>query len=31
MFEEIYGIGEKNWSKNKGQIRDIPMRYLKEN
>ena len=28
MFGEIYGIHEQNLFKNKGQIRDNPMRYF---
>ena len=31
MFGEIYGIREQNLSKNKGQIRDIPMRTFAKN
>ena len=31
MFGEIYGIREQNLSKNKGQIRDIPMPYFAKN
>ena len=31
MFGEICGICEQNLSKNKGQIRDIPMRYFAKN
>ena len=31
MFGEIYGIHEQNLSKNKGQIRDIPLRYFAKN